>query len=55
MKRNRTFVIAFDGLESYWIVERRELIIKSLIELKYTLVMILLIVLGKKIFTTPAN
>jgi hypothetical protein len=35
MEGNKTFGIAFDGLESYGIVEGRELIIKSLIEQKY--------------------
>lgn len=35
MEGNKTFGIAIDGLESYGIIEGRELIIKSLIELKY--------------------
>jgi hypothetical protein len=32
---NKTFGIALDGLDSYGIIEARELIIKSLVELKY--------------------
>jgi hypothetical protein len=32
---NKTFGIAIDGLESYGTIEGREVIIKSLIELKY--------------------
>lgn len=35
IKGNKTFGIAIDGLESSGIIEGRELIIKSLIELKY--------------------
>lgn len=35
IKGNRTFGIAIDGLESYGTIEGRELIIKSLVELKY--------------------